>query len=117
MELSNNSTTTVLKVKTAKAMEIFLDLHPMLKHKNFVVAGGVASNKTIRSNLLKLSKSQGFNIIFPPIKLCTDNAAMIAWAGIKNYQNGKKSNIKIESTARWALDPKAPFMKGPGLKL
>ena len=42
---------------------------------------------------------------------------MIAWAGIKNYQNGKKSNIKIESTARWALDPKAPFMKGPGLKL
>ena len=107
----------ILKIKTAKAMEIFLGLHPTLKHKNFVVAGGVASNKSIRNNLLKLSKSKGFNIIFPPVKLCTDNAAMIAWAGIKNHQNGKRSNINIESTARWPLDPKAPFMKGPGLKL
>ena len=98
-------------------MDMFLDLQPKLKNKNFVVAGGVASNKSIRNNLIKLSRSKGFTIIFPPSKLCTDNAAMIAWAGVKHYQKKSKGNFNVESSARWPLDPEAPFMKGPGLKL
>ena len=76
----------ILRIKCSKAMDMFLDLQPKLKNKNFVVAGGVASNKSIRNNLIKLSRSKDFTIIFPPSKLCTDNAVMIAWAGIKHYQ-------------------------------
>ena len=107
----------ILRIKCSKAMDMFLDLQPKLKNKNFVVAGGVASNKSIRNNLIKLSRSKDFTIIFPPSKLCTDNAVMIAWAGIKHYQKKSKGNFNVESSARWPLDPKAPFMKGPGLKL
>ena len=107
----------ILRIKCSKAMDMFLDLQPKLKNKNFVVAGGVASNKSIRNNLIKLSRSKDFTIIFPPSKLCTDNAAMIAWAGIKHYQKKSKGNFNVESSARWPLDPEAPFMKGPGLKL
>ena len=107
----------ILKVKCKKAFEMFIDDNKNLKELNFIVSGGVASNQSIRKNIKKISSDEKFNVHFPPIELCTDNAAMIALAGILNYQAGKKSNIDISSQARWPLDEKAPFMKGAGLIL
>jgi N6-L-threonylcarbamoyladenine synthase len=88
-----------------------------MKKKNFVIAGGVASNISIRENLIKLSKKKEFTPIFPPINLCSDNAAMIAWAGIERYQINLINNLEFQSKARWPLDKTAPFLKGPGVKL
>ena len=98
-------------------MDMFLDLQPKLKNKNFVVAGGVASNKSIRNNLIKLSRSKDFTIIFPPSKLCTDNAAMIALAGLERYKKKKFDKHNFEANPRWQLDNKAKFLKGAGVKI
>ncbi|MEK9681030.1 MAG: tRNA (adenosine(37)-N6)-threonylcarbamoyltransferase complex transferase subunit TsaD [Pelagibacteraceae bacterium] len=107
----------ILKVKCTKAIEMFLERNKKIANKNFVVAGGVASNLAIRKNIYEVSSKLKFHVHFPPIKLCTDNAAMIAWAGLLNYEAGNKPNIKILSQPRWPLDSKAPFMKGAGLVL
>ena len=85
--------------------------------KVFVIAGGVASNLKIRENLNKLAKQKKFQSIFPPINLCSDNAAMIAWAGIERYKINLVDNLQFPSKARWPLDSSAPFLKGPGLKI
>ena len=55
--------------------------------------------------------------MFPNIKYCGDNAAMIALTGIKRFRNNLGSDVQITAKSRWPLDPGAPFMKGPGLKL
>ena len=86
------------------------------KKNAFVIAGGVASNLSIRENLSKLSQEKKFEPIFPPINLCSDNAAMIAWAGIERYKLDLINNLKFPSVARWPLDSSAPFLKGAGLK-
>ena len=83
----------------------------------FVIAGGVASNLSIRKNLAKLAKEKKFLPVFPPLNLCSDNAAMIAWAGIERYKIKLIDNLEFPSKARWPLDKSAPFLKGPGVKL
>jgi len=85
--------------------------------KVFVIAGGVAANLKIRQNLINISKEKEFSPIFPPINLCSDNAAMIAWAGIERYKINLIDNLKFPAKPRWPLDALAPFLKGPGLKL
>ena len=97
-------------------MDIFLK-NKKNKKNIFVIAGGVASNMKIRENLIKLSKEKNFLPIFPPKNLCSDNAAMIAWAGIERYKINLIDNLKFPSKARWPLDASAPFLKGPGLKI
>ena len=90
------------------------------KNKNlsstFVIAGGVASNKKIRNSLNNLAITENYKPIFPPINLCSDNAAMIAWAGIERYKINLIDNLEFPSKARWPLDNSAPFLKGPGIK-
>ena len=81
------------------------------------MAGGVAANKSIRENLTKLSKEMDFKTIYPDLKFCGDNAAMIAWAGIKRFKKDLIDNIDISAKSRWPLDSNAPYMKGPGLKI
>ena len=105
----------ILYKKTKVAMNEFL------KNKNrkkniFVIAGGVASNLSIRNSLTKLSIEKDFTPIFPPINLCSDNAAMIAWAGIERYKINLIDDLEFKSKARWPLDNLAPFLKGAGLK-
>jgi len=112
-----NTVNEILKVKCKKAIQIFQERHKNIIHKNFIISGGVASNQSIRKNIKKISKELNFNSHFPPIHLCTDNAAMIALTGILNYEARKKSNLNMVSQPRWPLDEKAPFMKGPGLVL
>jgi len=106
----------ILYEKTKIAMEEFLKNKKNIQ-KTFVIAGGVAANLKIRKNLIKLSKEKKFSSIFPPINLCSDNAAMIAWAGIERYKINLIDNLEFPSKARWPLDSSAPFLKGPGLKI
>ena len=106
----------ILYEKTKIAMEEFLK-NKKNKQNTFVIAGGVARNLSIRENLSKLAIEKNFISIFPPINLCSDNAAMIAWAGIERYKINLVDNLEFPSKARWPLDSSAPFLKGPGLKL
>ena len=87
------------------------------KKVQLIVAGGVAANKSIRENLTKLSKEMDFKTIYPDLKFCGDNGAMIAWAGIKRFKKNLIDNVDISPKSRWPLDSNAPYMKGPGLKL
>ena len=105
----------ILYEKTKVAMENFL-VNKKNKLNTFVIAGGVASNLSIRKNLIKLCKEKNFVPIFPPINLCSDNAAMIAWAGIERYKTNLVDSLNFPSKARWPLDSEAPYLKGPGLK-
>ena len=106
----------ILYEKTKVAMKEFTK-NKNNKKNNFVIAGGVASNMSIRKNLTMLSKEKKFIPVFPPINLCSDNAAMIAWAGIERYKINLIDNLEFQSKARWPLDKTAPFLKGSGIKL
>ncbi len=106
----------ILYEKTKVAMKMFKENNSVINN-TFVIAGGVASNKRIRNKLKNLSINQNFNPIFPPINLCSDNAAMIAWAGIEKFKLNLISELNFPAKARWPLDEKAPFMKGAGIKL
>ena len=105
----------ILCEKTKVAMKMFRENNNIL-NSTFVIAGGVASNERIRNKLKNLSINQNFNPIFPPINLCSDNAAMIAWTGIERYKINLINNLNFPSKARWPLDSSAPFLKGAGLK-
>ncbi len=106
----------ILYKKTKIAVEMFKE---KTKKKNFqlIVAGGVAANKTIRKNLTQLSNEVNFEIIYPDLKFCGDNASMIAWAGIQRFKKDLIDDLNITAKSRWPLDKEAPYMKGPGLKL
>ena len=69
-----------------------------------VVAGGVAANRTLRRTLAGLARSGGMNFVAPPLNLCTDNAAMIAWAGIEHLRAGHTSPLDAPARPRWPLD-------------
>ena len=69
----------------------------------FVVAGGVASNKMLRARLEDLATSEGFALTAPPLPLCTDNAAMIAWAGVERMAIGSTDSLDTGPRARWPL--------------
>ena len=106
----------ILYKKTKIAVEMFKE---KTKKENFqlIVAGGVAANKTIRENLTQLSNEMNFEIIYPDLKFCGDNASMIAWAGIQRFKKNLIDDLNITAKSRWPLDKEAPYMKGPGLKL
>ena len=87
------------------------------KDKIFVVAGGVAANKKIRSILINLCKENDYKSIFPPIKFCGDNAAMIALVGLEKYKLKQFNNLDHPTKPRWQLDENAVFLKGAGVKL
>ena len=106
----------ILYEKTKVAMGEFLK-NKKNKKNTFVIAGGVASNLAVRDNLIGLAKEQNFISVFPPVNLCSDNAAMIAWAGIERFKINLINNLEFPSKARWPLDNSAPFLKGPGLKI
>ncbi len=106
----------ILNKKTKIAFEEF-EKENELKGKVFVVAGGVAANKKIRSMLIKLCEANNYKSIFPPIELCGDNAAMIAMVGLEKYKLNEFNNLDYPAKPRWPLDDKAAFLKGAGIKL
>ena len=111
-----NTINRILYKKTKIAVEMFRE---KTKKENFqlIVAGGVAANETIRKNLSTLSDEVNFEIIYPNLKFCGDNAAMIAWAGIQRFKKNMIDDVNMSAKSRWPLDKNAPYMKGPGLKL
>ncbi len=88
-----------------------------IKNKTFVVAGGVAANKKIRSKLLELCKKENYRAVFPPIELCGDNAAMIGLVGLEKFKLGQFDTLDYPVKPRWSLDETAIFLKGAGVKL
>lgn len=80
-----------------------------------VVAGGVAANQELRQMLQVLCDGNGFDFIAPPLQLCTDNAAMIAWAGLERVAAGLPSDdLNVEPRSRWPLDSSAQALIGSG---
>ncbi|GAA5053002.1 tRNA (adenosine(37)-N6)-threonylcarbamoyltransferase complex transferase subunit TsaD [Erythrobacter westpacificensis] len=82
-----------------------------------VVAGGVAANQTIRSGLEGLAGEFDLPFTAPPLALCTDNAAMIAWAGVERLATGGEADpLDLKARPRWPLDPDAEPARGAGVK-
>ena len=71
--------------------------------KTLVVAGGVAKNSAIRSAMERLALAHGMTFAAPPMSLCTDNGAMIAWAGLENYRVGRVVTTPVAPRPRWPL--------------
>lgn len=78
------------------------------------VAGGVAANRTIRAALERVAAEAGVRFLAPPLPLCTDNAAMIAWAGIERFRLGHRDGMDLAARPRWPLDQSAAPMLGAG---
>jgi N6-L-threonylcarbamoyladenine synthase len=81
-----------------------------------VVAGGVAANQAIRGALAALAEKNGLRFVAPPLWLCTDNGAMIAWAGAERFAAGLTDDMEVPARARWPLDPTAEKARGAGVK-
>ncbi|WP_431469164.1 tRNA (adenosine(37)-N6)-threonylcarbamoyltransferase complex transferase subunit TsaD [Sphingosinithalassobacter sp. LHW66-3] len=81
-----------------------------------VVAGGVAANQGVRAALEGLAASRDLRFVAPPLWLCTDNAAMIAWAGAERFGAGLTDPLDVPARARWPLDPTGEKVRGAGVK-
>lgn len=101
----------VLAKKTSRAMEMASERPTAL-----AVAGGVAANKAIRAMLETVADRNGVPFVAPPLRLCTDNAAMIAWAGIEQLRAGMPPKADFVARPRWPLDDQAPALLGSGKK-
>ncbi|MHA1540120.1 MAG: tRNA (adenosine(37)-N6)-threonylcarbamoyltransferase complex transferase subunit TsaD [Alphaproteobacteria bacterium] len=97
----------VLKDRCGNAIKAFKAAHPT--GKNFVVGGGVAANQYIRTTLTDLAEKASLDFVAPPLKLCTDNAAMIAWVGIEKFLHAQKSGQKLENNMDFAPRPRWPL--------
>jgi N6-L-threonylcarbamoyladenine synthase len=102
--------TDCLVDRTARAIDVFPQATAL------VVAGGVAANGAIRGALATLAATQGLPFIAPPLWLCTDNAAMIAWAGVERLQLGLLDDLDAPARPRWPLDPGAEPVRGAGVR-
>ncbi|WP_304618624.1 tRNA (adenosine(37)-N6)-threonylcarbamoyltransferase complex transferase subunit TsaD [Paracoccus sediminilitoris] len=80
------------------------------------VAGGVAANTQIRAALEQVAAEAGARFLAPPLALCTDNGAMIAWAGIERFRQGHRDDMTLAARPRWPLDRHAQPMLGSGKK-
>ena len=104
----------VLAEKTRRALAIYLADAPAVAV--FAVAGGVAANTEIRAVLETVCANFNVQFVAPPLRLCTDNAAMIAWAGIERFRAGGRDDMTLAARPRWPLDPTAAPMIGFGKK-
>ncbi len=108
----------VLIDRTTRALEAFAALHPDVSASacTLVVAGGVAANGYLRGRLSAMAEGQGIRLLAPPQRLCTDNAAMIAWTGIERLRLGLVDGLDFAPRARWPLDPGATPVAFAGVK-
>ncbi|MDE0943676.1 MAG: tRNA (adenosine(37)-N6)-threonylcarbamoyltransferase complex transferase subunit TsaD [Alphaproteobacteria bacterium] len=100
-----NAVGDVMVDRAGNGIEMAKSFHPNLSH--LVIAGGVAANTHLRQRLTTLCQERGLNLVAPPPGLCTDNGAMIAWAGVERLGAGLYDPLDVEARARWPLDPNA----------
>ena len=103
-----------LAEKTRRAIALYLETNPA--EPVIAVAGGVAANTAIRSALESVSADAGARFTAPPLHLCTDNAAMIAYAGLERFRLGARDGLDLTARPRWPLDQTSPAMLGGGRK-
>ncbi|WP_421358726.1 tRNA (adenosine(37)-N6)-threonylcarbamoyltransferase complex transferase subunit TsaD [Agrobacterium rosae] len=105
-----------LKDRIGRGLQRFLEEFPSVEGEpSLVVAGGVAANQEIRRTLQDLCDKHRFRFIAPPLQLCTDNAAMIAWAGLERMALGMESDsFDTQPRSRWPLDAQAQTLIGFG---
>jgi len=110
---------TILDIMYKKTKNAFTEYEKNTNpnKKFFVVAGGVAANKKIRSMLIDLCNENNYENIFPPINLCGDNGAMIALVGLEKFKMKRFDDLDFPAKPRWQLDEGAAFLKGAGVKL
>lgn len=106
----------ILADRCSKAMEKFRAAVNDIDEPVLVIAGGVAANRKIRKRLETICKGSGWKLVAPPIPLCTDNAAMIAWAALEQFENGADTSEEILPRPRWPLDANAAAVIGSGRK-
>lgn len=104
----------VLAEKSRRALALYLALQPA--RPVMAVAGGVAANATIRARLTEVCAAKGVAFAAPPLALCTDNAAMIGYAGLVRLARGESDGMDLSARPRWPLDDTAPAMLGSGRK-
>lgn len=104
----------VLVEKTRRALAIYLAHKPA--SPTFAIAGGVAANTPIRDGLMQLCAGLETTFVAPPLRLCTDNAAMIAYAGAEKMAAGAIDDLSLSARPRWPLDDRAAPMLGSGKK-
>ncbi len=104
----------VLAEKTRRAAMIYLAENP--KQPALAVAGGVAANTEIRAKLESISSELGIKFTAPPLALCTDNAAMIAYAGLELFEAGQRDGMDLSARPRWPLARASAPMLGSGNK-
>lgn len=104
----------VLAEKTRRALDAYLASGPEVP--SLAVAGGVAANAAIRARLETVASGAGTRFVAPPLALCTDNAAMIAWAGIERFRLGHRDGLDLVARPRWPLDIAQPALIGSGKK-
>ncbi len=104
----------VLAEKTRRALTLYLQDAPSIPL--LAVAGGVAANTAIRARLETVCAELGVTFIAPPLELCTDNAAMIAYAGLERFRAGKSDDMTLMARPRWPLDRSVPALLGSGKK-
>ncbi len=108
--------TETLSDRVKRSLERFRETHPDIETPTLVVAGGVAANQAIRTALDTLCDKTGFHLIAPPIRLCGDNAAMIAWAGLERLKAElcEDDALGFAPRPRWPLDQAAAPLFGTG---
>lgn len=104
----------VLAGKTRRALALYVQEAPAIPA--FAVAGGVAANQVLRGALQEVCAAKGVEFHAPPLALCTDNAAMIAYAGAELYLAGHRDDMRLAARPRWPLDRTSPAMLGHGKK-
>ena len=98
--------------KLKRAISYFKEHYPEGKH--IVVSGGVAANTYLRAKLQTLADDNKLIFAAPPIRFCTDNGVMIAWAGLERFKKGYVSSLDFKPRPRWPLDMDAPKAAGAG---